>query len=52
MDEKTCNPPLNGEKLTYDYVDELFFNFKGGVVKHHEQLEEGQLEAQEPLHSQ
>jgi hypothetical protein len=51
MDEKTCNPPLNGEKLTYVYVDK-FFNFKGGVVMHHEQLEEGQLEAQKPLHSQ
>jgi hypothetical protein len=30
MDEKTCNPPLNGEKLTYVHVDELYFNFKGG----------------------
>jgi hypothetical protein len=45
----TCNPPFNGEKLTYIYVDKLFFNLKGGVVMHHEQLEEGQLEAQENL---
>jgi hypothetical protein len=43
VDEKPCIPPLNGEKLTFVYVDEFFKKFKGGVIMHHEQLERGPI---------